>query len=73
MTFAPLYRSNDRALSLQLSADLFHLIQRVEDYRNYRRTVAALQSLNAMQLADMGIAPRDIKQAARKAVYGPAR
>lgn len=71
MTFATFHRSSDQALSLQLSADLFHLIRRVEDYRDYRRTVAALQSLTALQLADMGLTYRDIKKAARVAVYGP--
>lgn len=73
MTFATFHRSNDHAIGLQFSADLFHLIQRVEDYRNYRRTLAALRSLSSLQLADMGLTPRDIKPAARAAVYGPAR
>jgi len=35
--------------------------------------VAALRDLTALQLADMGLTHRDIKAAARTAVYGPGR
>jgi uncharacterized protein YjiS (DUF1127 family) len=70
MTFATLSRPVDQTLSLQISSDLLHLIQRVEDYRAYRRTVAALQVLSTSELADLGLTPHNIKDAARTAVYG---
>lgn len=70
MTFATLHGSGDQTLRLQFSTDLLHLVQRVEAYRDYRRTIAELEKLNAAQLADLGLSRKDIRDVARRAVYG---
>ncbi len=70
MTFAPIYRSGNNALKLTVSTGLYHLIQRFEDYRNFRHTVAELRDLNDAQLADMGLHRSEIRRVATEVVYG---
>jgi uncharacterized protein YjiS (DUF1127 family) len=43
------------------------LKNRVSAWKRYNRTVAELQALSARELADLGIAPGDIKSIARQA------
>jgi uncharacterized protein YjiS (DUF1127 family) len=71
MTFATLTRSSAPDLSASLSESIYHMIQRFEDYRQYRRTVAELRDLSTAQLADMGVSRSDIIRVSREAVYGP--
>jgi len=73
MTHATLTRTDSQALRLQLSAWVFRIVQRVEDYRAYRRTVAELESLPAGMLSDLGLHKSEIKRAAADAVYGTQR
>ena len=70
MTFVNETRSANDGLKLAISAAVFHLMQRIENYRTYRKTIAELSMLNATQLADLGLHHGDITRAAREAVYG---
>lgn len=71
MTFATLTRSSAPDLSASLSEAVYHTIQRVEDYIQYRRTLAELRDLNNAQLSDLGIHRSEIIRVSREAVYGP--
>lgn len=71
MTYAPLTHGANRSLWLGVSENVYHLMQRFEDYRDYRRTVKELSCLNSAQLSDLGLHYSEIKRAANDAVYGP--
>lgn len=70
MTLTTLSQSEVLSLQNTLAGNIYHLMQRVEDRRNYRRTVGELASLSSEQLADLGLHRSEIKRAAREAVYG---
>lgn len=70
MTFASYTQIGDKDLRLSLSSSLYRMMQRFQDYREYRRTIVALRDLNAAQLADLGLHRSGIIAAAREAVYG---
>ncbi len=70
MTFVTLTQSRSGALSLSIAEKLSKTVQRVQDYRNYRTTVAELAELSNAQLADMGVHRSEIKRLAFEAVYG---
>lgn len=70
MTYITQNRSGLDALKLDISAAIFGLMQRMEERRAYRQTVAELRRLDARQLADLGLHYSEIKRAARETVYG---
>lgn len=70
MTYANYTQLGDTELRLSLSTSIYHMIQRFEDYREYRRTIAALRDLSSAQLADLGLHRSGIIGAAHEAVYG---
>ena len=70
MAFAIDTRSNTAALKLDLSHGIYELMQRFEDYRAYRRTVAELSALSSHELSDLGLNQSTIRAAAHEAVYG---
>lgn len=70
MTFVTETHSGNDTLKLALSASVYNLVQRFDDWRTYRRTVSELRSLSMSQLADLGLHAGDIRRAAREAVYG---
>lgn len=70
MTFASYTQIGDKDFRLALSSSLYRMMQRFEDYREYRRTIAALRDLSTAQLADLGLNRCGVIAAAREAVYG---
>lgn len=70
MAFANVTRSADRGLNIEISAAVYALINRIADYRAYRRTVAELSVLGGSELADLGLNRSSIHAAAYEAVYG---
>jgi len=70
MTFVTQTHAHNSALKLALAEAVYKTLQRIEDYRAYRHTVAELANLNDAQLADMGLPRSEIKDTARTAVYG---
>lgn len=58
------------ALKLDLSAKIYSVMQRLDDYRAYRETLVQLRELDNNQLADLGLSRSDIQRTAREAVYG---
>ena len=72
MTFATFHRAGSSALHMQLSSALYHMAQRFDDYRQFRRTVAELRDLNNAQLKDMGLNRSEMVRVAHEAVYGPS-
>ncbi len=70
MAFAQQNRTVTGGLSLDLSAKIYALMTRFEEYRAYRRTVSELSKLNRAELADLGLSHANIESAAHQAVYG---
>ncbi|MFK7938303.1 MAG: DUF1127 domain-containing protein [Roseovarius sp.] len=58
------------ALTLDISGKIYHVFQSVENYRNYRKTLNELSSLNARQLADLGLNRSNLRATAHEAIYG---
>jgi uncharacterized protein YjiS (DUF1127 family) len=48
-------------------------VQRVADYRAYRRTVRELSDLSGRDLADLGLHRSEIRRVAHDSVYGARR
>lgn len=71
MAYATQTRSGADLLKLEISSAVYHALQRLDDYRAYRRTISELSRLNAHQLADLGLHRSEIARVAREAVYGP--
>jgi uncharacterized protein YjiS (DUF1127 family) len=46
-----------------------HVIERVRAYLRYRASVRALSMLSERELADIGLTPGNIPEAAREAAY----
>lgn len=63
-------RTTGTALSLELSAAVYHGVQALHDHLRYRATRRALARLDPDVLADLGLTRQGIRAAARKAVYG---
>ena len=57
-------------LSVDFSAKIYAVYQRVTDYFAYRATVRALSNLTARELADLGLSHASVKSAAYETVYG---
>ncbi len=70
MAFAALNRTGLNALNIEISATVYRGLQRIEEYRAYRRTVAELSRLDARQLADLGLHRSGIRSVARETIYG---
>ena len=70
MTYAQFTQIGDNELRLSLSTAIYRLMQRIEEYREFRRTVAALRDLSSAQLADLGLNRTEILRAASESVYG---
>ncbi len=70
MLFTNQTRSAIGGLALDLSANIYALVTRFEDFRAYRRTVSELSKLNRAELADLGMSPSNIESVAHQAVYG---
>ena len=70
MAFATDKRSTTSALQIEISAAVYALINRIADYRAYRRTVAELSELGPKELSDLGLSRSEIPAAASRAVYG---
>ena len=47
------------------------IIQRVRDYRSFRKTVDELSGLSNADLADLGLHRSEIRRVALESVYGP--
>lgn len=63
-------RSATAVLSEDLSAAIYAAMQRVVNYRTYRRTVNELSQLSAHDLADLGLHRSEIRRVAHETVYG---
>lgn len=72
MAFATDIRTKGAESSLRnrISAFFVTLAERREQSRVYRDTLAELQRLTDRDLADLGIAPANIRQVAYEAAYG---
>ena len=70
MAYVTHSRSGSDALKLEISASIYGLMQRWEEKRAYRKTVAELRRLDAAQLADLGLHYSEITRVAREAVHG---
>lgn len=70
MAFATQTHTANRGLKTDLSAAVYALVNRIADYRAYRRTVSELSELSALELADLGLSRSGIRAAAYEAVYG---
>ena len=70
MAFATETRTAHGGLKTDLSAAIYALMNRMADYRAYRRTVAELSELGALELADLGLTRATIRATAHEAVYG---
>ncbi len=58
------------ALSLYISTAVHALVQRLSDYKAYRKTVSELSNLDSATLTDLGMHRSGIRAEASKAVYG---
>lgn len=63
-------RNNASALSGGFSTAIHAMVQRISDYRMYRRTIKELSALSSHDLADLGISRSEIPYLARNSVYG---
>ena len=70
MAFATETRTATGGLSLELSAAVYALMNRIANYRAYNRTVAELSELSSRELNDLGLNRASIRAAAHQAVYG---
>jgi len=70
MAFVTETRISNDTLKLAISEAVYGVVQRLDDYRTYRRTVSELRALSATQLADLGLHAGDIRRVATEAVYG---
>lgn len=63
-------RSAAALLGEDLSAAVYAAMQRIVEYRTYRRTVNELSQLSAHDLADLGLHRSEILRVAHETVYG---
>ncbi|MFU8778310.1 MAG: DUF1127 domain-containing protein [Roseovarius sp.] len=63
-------RSAAALLGEDLSAAVYAVMQRIMNYRTYRRTVNELSQLSALDLADLGLHRSEIRRVAHETVYG---
>ncbi len=70
MAFASDIRTLESNLAHRIAAFTKSALQRVENYRMYRRTVKELAALDNRELADLGLSRSMIKGVALEAVYG---
>ena len=63
-------RSATKVLGEDISAAVYAAMQRIVDYRLYRRTIRELSQLSAHDLADLGLHRSEIRRVARETVYG---
>lgn len=63
-------RSAIQVLGDDISAAAYAAMQRVVNYRLYRRTVRELSQLGAHDLADLGLHRSEIRRVAEETVYG---
>ncbi len=57
-------------MAVDFSAAVFHTIQRLQEFRAYRKTVAELANLSREELNDLGMNRSIIRSEAHKAVFG---
>ncbi|WP_111732002.1 DUF1127 domain-containing protein [Roseovarius amoyensis] len=69
MVFNTESRTASSGLALEFSAAVHHLMQRLHDYKTYRKTVRELSKLDDRTLAELCIHRSGITAEARKAVY----
>lgn len=70
MAIATHNRSATSGLQLEISAAVYAVMNRIADYRAYKRTVAELSKLGPAELKDLGLDRSNIRAAANAAVYG---
>ncbi|MGX0975552.1 uncharacterized protein YjiS (DUF1127 family) [Roseovarius sp. MBR-51] len=63
-------RSAAAVLGEDLSAAVYAAMQRIANYRTYRRTVNELSQLSTHDLADLGLHRSEILRVAHETVYG---
>ncbi|WP_294606271.1 DUF1127 domain-containing protein [uncultured Roseovarius sp.] len=74
MAFATATRSaTAQHLSEDLSAAVYAAMQRVINYRAYRRTIRELSELSNHDLADLGLHRGEVRRIAYESVYGTCR
>lgn len=61
------------SLAEELRRTVNAAMQRIADYRAYRRTIRELSDLNAHDLADLGLHHSEIRRVAHESVYGTRR
>ena len=57
-------------LSEDLSVAVYAAMQRITNYRAYRRTIRELSELSSHDLADLGLHRSEIRRVAHESVYG---
>lgn len=70
MTYVTHTNTGLAALKLDISAAIYSVMQRYDDYRAYRETLVQLRELDDSQLADLGLNRSDIARTAHEAVFG---
>ncbi len=63
-------RATAQYLSEDLSAAIYAALQRITNYRAYRRTVRELSNLSSHELADLGLHRSELCRVAHESVYG---
>ncbi|SFO01485.1 protein of unknown function [Roseovarius lutimaris] len=63
-------RATAHHLSEDLSVAVYAAVQRVVNYRAYRRTIRELSELSSYDLADLGLHRSEIRRVAHESVYG---
>ncbi len=70
MTFTQQNHVSNSGIALEISVAVHAVMQRLSDYRSYRRTLSELSRLDARTLADLGMDRSGIGAAAKAAIYG---
>ena len=63
-------RATAHHLSEDLSVAVYAAMQRITNYRAYRRTIRELADLSSRDLADLGLHRSEIRRVAHESVYG---
>ncbi len=70
MAIATDTRGAGRSIALDISHGIYEMMQRVQNYHTYRRTVSELSKLSDSELVDLGLSRNTIRPVANEAVYG---